>query len=179
MNDVDDISLVQKCIQGDIKAFEVLVDKYQNSIFNAALRICNDFDNAEDISQAAFVKAFEKLETFNPKYKFFSWIYRIVLNEALNFIHRSKKNLELSENMVAKEKTPDRIFEESELGSKIRHALMKIKPNYRVLIELRHFQNFSYCEIGTMLNIPEKTVKSRLFTARQILGKILIKTGIN
>ena len=179
MNEIDDVTLVKKCLQGDVKAFEILVDKYQKSIYNAALRICNDFDNAEDISQAAFVKAFEKLETYNPKYKFFSWIYRIVLNEALNFIHRSKKNLELNENIVAKEKTPDRILEESELSLKIRNALMKIEPNYRILIELRHFQNCTYTEIGYILNIPEKTVKSRLYTARQVLGKILLQAGIN
>jgi RNA polymerase sigma-70 factor (ECF subfamily) len=178
MNETDDITLVNKCIQGDVKAFEVLVDKYQKPIFNAALRICNDFDSAEDISQAAFVKAFEKLESYNQKYKFFSWIYRIVINEALNFLHQDKKLLELDENIISKQETPDQVFEQTELSEKIRQALMHIEPDYRILIELRHFQNCSYSEIGYIMNIPEKTVKSRLYTARQVLGKILIKTGI-
>ncbi len=175
---MDDVTLVQKCIQGNVKSFEVLVDKYQKPIFNAALRICNDFDNAEDISQAAFVKAFEKLESYNQKYKFFSWIYRIVINEALNFLHQDKKLLELDENIISKQETPDQVFEQTELSEKIRDALMHIESDYRILIELRHFQNFSYSEIGYIMSIPEKTVKSRLYTARQALGKILIKTGI-
>jgi RNA polymerase sigma-70 factor (ECF subfamily) len=175
----DDIALVKQCLDGDVKAFEFLVDKYQKPIFNAALRICNDIDSAEDISQAAFIKAYENLESFNPKYKFFSWIYRIVINEALNFLNKTKNLQELNENIISKQKTPDLEFEETELSEQVRNALMHIEPNYRVLIELRHFQNFSYSEIGNILEIPEKTVKSRLYMARQALGKILIKTGIN
>jgi len=178
MNDTDDASLVKKCLRGDLKAFELLVDKYQKSIFNAALRICNDFDSAEDISQAAFVKAYEKLESYDPKYKFFSWIYRIVLNEALNFMNRGKKFMNLEENIISKEKTPDQVFEENELNEQIGDALMQIEPDYRILIELKHFQNCSYGEIGYILDIPVKTVKSRLYTARQVLGKVLIKTGL-
>ncbi len=178
MNETDDITLVKKCIQGNVKAFEVLVDKYQKPIFNAALRICNDFDNAEDISQAAFVKAFEKLESYNPKYKFFSWIYRIVINEALNLLHQGKNLLELDENIISKQETSDQVYEQTELSEKIRDAIMHIEPDYRILIELRHFQNCSYSEIGYIMSIPEKTVKSRLYTARKALGKILIKTGI-
>jgi RNA polymerase sigma-70 factor (ECF subfamily) len=178
MNETDDAVLVKKCIQGDIKAFEVLVDKYQKPIFNAALRVCNDFDSAEDISQAAFVKAYEKLKSYNSKYRFFSWMYRIVINEALNFLNQGKNLLELDENIISKQKTPDQIMEQTEISEKIRDALMQIEPNYRFLIELRHFQNCSYSEIGYILNIPEKKVKSRLYMARQTLGKILIKTGI-
>jgi RNA polymerase sigma-70 factor (ECF subfamily) len=178
MNNNDDTGLVKKCLQGDVKSFEVLVDKYQKPIFNVALRMCNDFDSAEDISQAAFVKAYNNLKSFNPRYKFFSWIYRIVINESLNFINQRKNLQELDEDMISIEKTPDQKLEESELSGKIRDALMKIESNYRILIELRHFQNCSYTEIGHILDIPEKKVKSRLYTARQVLGKILIKIGI-
>ena len=178
MNDSDDAALVKNCLQGDIKAFESLVDKYQKPIFNAALRVCNDFDSAEDISQAAFVKAYEKLESYNPKYRFFSWLYRIVINEALNFLHQGKNLLELDENIISKQKTPDQVLEQTEISEKVRNALMQIEPNYRFMIELRHFQNCSYSEIGYIMNIPEKKVKSRLYMARQVLGKILIKAGI-
>jgi RNA polymerase sigma-70 factor (ECF subfamily) len=174
----DDAGLVKKCLQGDVKSFEVLVDKYQKPIFNVALRMCNDYDSAEDISQAAFVKAYNNLNSFNPKYKFFSWICRIVINEGLNFLKQKKKLLELDENIISTEITPDQVFEQMELSHKIRNALMEIEPNYRILIELRHFQNCSYSEMGDILNIPEKKVKSRLYTARQVLGKVLIKIGI-
>lgn len=178
MNERDDTVLVKRCLAGDIRAFEILVDKYQKPIFNAALRMCNDIDGAEDISQAAFVKAYEKLESYNPKFKFFSWIYRIVINEALNFLNKGKNLQELNENIISKNMTPDQELEQAEISEKVRNALMQIEPNYRVLIELRHFQHYSYSEIGRLLEIPEKTVKSRLYMARQSLGKILIKTGI-
>ena len=131
------------------------------------------------LSKGIEARIVAKLESFNPKYKFFSWIYRIVINEALNFIHQDKKNLDLDDNIISKEKTPDQVFEQTELSRNIRIALMRIEPNYRILIELRHFQNCSYDEIGFILEIPEKTVKSRLYTARQVLGKILIKVGIS
>ena len=178
MSERDDTVLVMRCLKGDIKAFEILVDKYQKPIFNAALRICNDYDGAEDIAQSAFVKAYEKLESYNPNFKFFSWLYRIVINEALNFLNKGKNLQELDENIRSGHKTPEQELEQTEISEKIRNALMLIEPNYRILIELRHFQNYSYSEIGNILEIPEKTVKSRLYMARQALGKILIKTGI-
>jgi RNA polymerase sigma-70 factor (ECF subfamily) len=179
MNNDDDAILVKNCLQGDVKAFEILVDKYQKPIFNAALRLCNDFDNAEDIAQAAFVKAYNKLDSFNPKYKFFSWIYRIVINEAINFIHRAKSLTELDENVKSEDKSPDQDYEQNERSGQIRLALMQVEPNYRILIELKHFQNCSYSEIATILDIPEKKVKSRLYSARQILGQVLLKIGVN
>jgi RNA polymerase sigma-70 factor (ECF subfamily) len=179
MNDVDDAGLVKKCLRGDVKSFEILVDKYQKSIFNAALRLCNDSDSAEDITQSTFVKAYNKLDSFNPKYKFFSWIYRIVLNEALNYLAQKKKLSDLDDNIISGEKTPDQVAEQNEINDKIREALTRIDSNYRILIELRHFQDFSYSEIGDILKIPEKKVKSRLYTARQVLGKVLLKIGIH
>jgi len=178
MNEVEDVYLVENCLQGDIQSFEILVNKYQKPIFNAALRLCNDFDNAQDIAQSAFVKAYDKLEKFNPKYKFFSWIYRIVINEAINFLHQNKKRQELDDNIILDDNSPEQEYEQSEINEKIRDALMQIEPNYRILIELKHFQNCSYSEIGYILDIPEKKVKSRLYTARQALGKVLLKIGI-
>ena len=88
MTDVDDVTLVRRCIDGDNVAFESLLDRYQGRIFNAVLRMVHDWDDARDLTQTVFVKAYENLRRYDPKYKFFSWIYRIAMNESLNFVAR-------------------------------------------------------------------------------------------
>jgi len=178
MIDTKDKILVQKCLDGNTESFGVLVEKYQETVFNVAYRICGEYDDAADITQSAFVKAYENLIKYNPKYKFFSWIYRIVLNESINFINQTKKLDELNENIVSQEKTPEQVYQQVEIEKKIQDALMMLEPDFRILIVLRHFQNCSYNEIAYILDISEKKVKSRMYTARQILGQKLIKMGL-
>ncbi|MFQ5650622.1 MAG: RNA polymerase sigma factor [bacterium] len=178
MTEVDDYLEVKKCLDGDSNAFENLIDKYQKAVFNAALRMVRDLDDAEDITQAVFLKAYEKLRTFNPKFKFYSWIYRIAINESLNFIEKHKNFEGLDAAMTSKEKTPEEHYEDIELSEKIQDALMGLNIHYRAVIILRHFEQLSYKEMSYVLDLPEKTVKSRLFTARQLLSEILMNKGI-
>lgn len=178
MTEPDDMILVRQCLQGNTKAFEAIVDKYQKTIFNVALRMTNDEQDAEDIAQSVFMKAFEKLETFNPHYKFFSWLYRMAVNESLNLINQRKCFQELDESFVSKEKTPEESYEQNEMTQNIEIALMHLAPEQRALIVLKHFQDLSYKEISYILDVPEKTVKSRLFTARHLLKDILLKKGL-
>jgi len=86
----NDTDLVQECLAGNTKAFEALIDKYQKKIFNIVYRMTGNDDDAEDITQSVFIKVYEKLSSFNPKYKFFSWLYRIALNESLNLMNQKK-----------------------------------------------------------------------------------------
>ena len=85
MVDDQDQALVRQCLDGHTRAFEALVDRYQKPLFNVALRMLDDAQDAEDITQTVFIKAFEKLATYDDRYKFFSWIYKMTVNEALNF----------------------------------------------------------------------------------------------
>jgi len=174
----DDSVLVSQCLRGDRKAFEVIVERYQKPVFNLALRIVNDYDDAQDVTQSAFVKAFENLKSYNPKYKFFSWLYRIALNESLNLVHQKKDLEELDEGLESKDKSPEEAYEDVALSEKIRDALMELRVDYRAVVVLKHFQNLSYKEVATILEVPEKTVKARLFTARQLLRGILTKKGL-
>lgn len=174
----DDTNLVQECLAGNTKAFEALIDKYQKTIFNIAYRMTDNYGDAEDITPAVFIKAYEKLNSFNPKYKFFSWLYWIALNEALNLMNQQKRLSELEADFITTEKTPEEIYEELELSERIQDALMEIDQEHRVLIVLKHFEGFSYEEIAYILDISEQKVKSRLFTARQMLKDVLIKRGI-
>lgn len=179
MMESDDRQIIKQCLSGNKNAFELLVEKYYKIIFNVAYRMTGNTDDAEDITQTVFIKAYEKLENYDPKHKFFSWLYRIVINETLNFLKVSKKSKDLDSKMITPDKNPEERFMETELGSQIQLALMKLTPSYRLLILLKHFQNCSYQEISESLNIPQNKVKSRLYAARQLLKDIIIEAEIS
>lgn len=178
MTERDDNDLVRDTLEGRTDAFGILVERYQKVIFNVAYRMSMDHDEAQDITQVAFVKAYENLGRFNPAHKFFSWLYRIAVNESLNRIQGRKRLAELSPAIQSAEDGPDRTYEKTELGEKVQDALMDLEPPHRVLIIMRHFRDCSYRDIGEALEIPEKKVKSRLFTARQLLRAALAARGV-
>jgi len=165
--------LVQACLHGDRESFDEIVDRYERPLFNAAYRITGSVDDAMDATQSAFVKAFEKLQTFDPKYRFFSWIYRIVVNQSLNMVNRRRDQSELDGNFPSADASPETAFQPSEAATQLEAGLRRLSPDHRTVIVLKHIEGFSYGEIGELLGIPEKTVKSRLFTARQRLRSIL------
>jgi RNA polymerase sigma-70 factor (ECF subfamily) len=100
------------------------------------------------------------------------------VNETLNYIKQRKPQEELSPNTVSTRKSPDEEYREAELGRKMENALMELDPKYRIVLVLRHFRDCSYKEMSHALQIPEKKVKSRLFTARQLLRPVLVQRGI-
>jgi len=177
MNDADDAHIVLRCLDGDRQAFESLVSKYQKPVFNLALRMVKDYKDAEDITQTAFVKAFENLQSFSIRRKFFSWLYRIAINESLNFLSHRKRLEALGEDRVSTDKSPEETVTEADQHDMVEHALMRLSPDYRSVVVLKHLQGLSYKEIGDILEIPEKTVKSRLFTARQQLKDLLTQAA--
>jgi len=178
MNEYSDNELVQQCLKGLTKAFEELVNRYQKSVFNTAYRMTRSTTDAEDITQLTFIKAYENLRTFNPKYKFFSWIYRIAVNETLNAIKIKDRFSSLDERANGKVKNPEDIFEENEMSEMIQDALVEMTVEHHAVIVLKHLQHFSYRDIAYILDIPEKKVKSRLYAARQQLKEILLRKGI-
>jgi RNA polymerase sigma-70 factor (ECF subfamily) len=175
MIESDDRFLVSECLKGSQKAFEQVVDKYQKPLFNVAYRLTGNRNDAEEVTQVAFIKAFEKLHTFNKESKFFSWIYRIAVNESLNFRNARKHHDPISDVDGSKYENPETLYQERETEEHIQYALGKIKEEYRAVIVLRHLQGLSYDDISKILDVPAKTVKSRLFSARQLLRDILIK----
>jgi len=178
MEEEQDIRLVRQCLNGYTGAFEQIVHKYQKLIFNLVYHMTHNFDDAEELTQAIFVKVFENLDHYNSSYKFYSWIYRIAVNESLNFIKRNKHSIEIQDKYESRERTPDKMLIESEISEEIGCALDRLEPNYRMVIILRHFLDYSYKDISDVLQLPEKKVKSRLYSARQILANILTERGI-
>lgn len=169
----DDRLVVQLVLDGDVDSFGLLVERYQRPLYNAALRMVGDPDEAKDIVQSAFVRAYDKLDSYKPQYKFFSWLYRIMMNRSLNVLAQRKPQEPLDTAIVSGAPSPEQEMEASDLRARVQEALLQIAPHYREVIVLRHFLELSYREMAEALDVPEKTVKSRLFTARRLLSTLL------
>ena len=173
-----DFALLDDCKRGDRKALDSLVRRYERPVYNAAFRMLGNPDEAADVTQTVFLKAFENLGRFNPKYKFFSWIYRIAVNESINQLKRRGRTEPLAETLVASTRSPEEWMESGRIGQEIQAVLMTIQEDQRAVIVLRHFSECSYRQIGEILQIPEKTVKSRLFSARRQMKRRLEEHGV-
>jgi RNA polymerase sigma-70 factor (ECF subfamily) len=178
MNEDSDGLLVQRCREGDRRAFETLVERYQKPVYNAALRMLRNPEDARDVAQTVFLKVFEHLADYDPKYRFYSWIYRIALNESINVIGRRNRHEPISGEEIDDQRGADDELASDQVGARVQDALMTLKPEYREVIVLKHFLDLSYEDVGQALGLPEKTVKSRLFTARQLLKDALQTSGI-
>ncbi|HEX6850757.1 MAG TPA: sigma-70 family RNA polymerase sigma factor [Candidatus Polarisedimenticolaceae bacterium] len=174
----NDAALVREVIEGHVDAFEILVRRHQRPVYSAVLRMVRDPEDARDLAQTAFLKAFEQIGTFDPRYRFFSWIYRIAIHEAINHLQRRKRPEPLVEDVVDDDKGPESRMEGRELERAVQAALAALTPEHRAVVILRHFLDGSYQEIAVALEIPEKTVKSRLFEARRALRLRLETMGI-
>jgi len=177
MSKTDDTKLIERCISGDRKAFETLLVEYEKPVFNAAYRMLNNRDDARDVTQTVFLKVFENFDQFDPSRRFFSWIYRITLNESLNWLGKANRLEPLMFDAADEGKGPEQEVESARISDNVQAALMNIKTDYRTVVVLKHFLGCSYMEISHILEIPEKKVKSRLYTARQQLKDAL--TGIS
>jgi RNA polymerase sigma-70 factor (ECF subfamily) len=173
-NGGEDGDLVKQAMAGDSEAFGQLVVRYQKVMYTVALRMVGNAEDARDITQDAFVKAYRQMAAFDPHYRFFSWLYRIQLNECFNAL-RSRRPLDsIDDETPAPSRTPYESALQAERREQIVAALQQLTPEYRAVAVLPHFAGQSYEEIAAALDIPEKTVKSRLYSARQRLGEMLL-----
>lgn len=179
MNKPDDTDLVRRTMKGERKAYEALLIRYEKPVYNAAYRMLNSTEDAKDVTQTVFLKAYENLGQFDPKYKFFSWIYRIAVNESSNCLNLRNRTEELAAEPMAETGGPDDATDSDQRDRRIQSALMLIKPEYRAVIILKHFLDFNYLEIGAILDIPEKKVKSRLYSGRRLLKDALQESRLH
>lgn len=173
-----DFELLEECKRGDQQALSSMVRRYERPLYNAAYRMLGSPDEAADVTQTTFLKAFENLHKFNPEFKFFSWIYRIAINESINQLNRRKRLEPWVDNQVSPSRGPDDMTDAGVLGLQVQGALHELSEDHRAVIVLRHFVECSYRQIGEILQLPEKTVKSRLFSARQQMKQRLISEGV-
>jgi len=171
--DADDLGDVRRCLGGDRDAFQPIVERHHRALFNVAYRILGDYDEASDATQDAFIKVYQALPRFDQSRKFFSWIYRILLNECLNAKRARHPSEPLGDDLVAPV-SPGADLETNERRHRVRAAILTLSPEYRAVIALRHFAFMSYDDIAVALDLPVKTVKSRLYSARQRLADLLL-----
>ncbi len=178
MDNNRDQELIDRCRKGDRVALGQLVNEYERPIYNAAYRVLGNSADAADVTQVVFLKVFERLEQYNPRFKFFSWIYRIAINEAINQRNRTRNEQFFEEEQFVSAENPENRLNSEQLSEVVQDGLMELQEDYRVVMVLRHFSEMSYQDISEVLHIPEKTVKSRLYSARQIMKGQLTAKGM-
>ena len=172
----DDRALLMRFRGGDATAFTELVVRYQRLIYNAALTILRRPEDASDVTQTVFLKIVERGDSYDPQYKLFSWLYRIAVNESLDLLRRGRRETALDDDLDiadADGRGPDALLSQAEMSARIRRSVMSMSVNDRVVLSLRHFSECSYEQMGEILDLDEKTVKSRLFEARRRLRGVL------
>ena len=174
MNAPSDRDLIQQARRGESEAFGELVTRYQTGVFNVCYRILHERGEAEDLAQESFIRAYDRINTFDIEREFGPWIRRVAANLCLNHLESQKITVELDDERDADSaQLPETVQEVKERSEQIRQALASLPANYRLVVELRHYQEMSYDEIAVQLNIPLSDVKSHLFRARKILAEKL------
>lgn len=173
--EMDDRDLITCAQQGDRQAFTELVCRHQDSMVSLTYRMCGDLRLAEDAAQEAFVRVWQNLNSYKPKYAFRSWLYRIATNAALDALRRERATEELASLSLADPGTaPERSVEENQRAVHVRRAIAQLSEPLRLVLILREYQELTYQEIADALDIPVGTVMSRLNTARVQLRQELL-----
>jgi RNA polymerase sigma-70 factor (ECF subfamily) len=168
---------IERCRQGDLDAFGTLIDRYERPVYNAILHMVGNAEDAREICQQVFMKAFEHLDAYDTNRRFFSWIYRSAINESINHLKSRRPSEPLSDHLEYPRPNPAETYEEAERLGLLEKIIQGLDENYRAVLILRHFVHLSYREMADVLKVPEKMVKSRLFTARQLLRQALEAKG--
>lgn len=182
-----DLELVGRAIAGDQKAYAELLSRYRDSIYFMLLKMVNNKSDAEDLTIEAFGKAFKNIRQYSPNYAFSTWLFKIASNNGIDFLRRKRGFIISIDGDDQKEDSkPMTVIDEgldpaeamikSQIADLVRTVVQKLKPRYRTLVEMRYFQELSYEEIATQLDLPLGTVKAQLFRSRELLYNILKNT---
>jgi len=187
---------IQRVLQGEVNAFEILVERYKNLVAHIVFRMVSQPTDREELCQEVFIKAFQKLASFRFESKFSTWIGRIAYNTCVNYLKKKKiplvqdelapapnlqygasdASLRITRSVHAQTPQPDELYERDELANLVQREIDHLPPVHRVIITLFHQQDMSIKDIATMMQLPEGTVKSHLFRARQRLKRRLLQT---
>lgn len=187
---LEEAEIVEKVRAGNVHAYEQLVIKYQDRVFNACWRICGNIEDARDLTQEAFMKALESIGGFRHESGFYTWIFRVAVNLALSHRRKAARQRTVSLDHTNADGTqaeilarrvgdrshvkPERNASDDELKSQLSAALVSLDDDHRAVIVLRDIEGMDYRAIGGILDLAPGTVKSRLFRARQALKEAMV-----
>lgn len=186
----EDLELVKLAVEfKDQQAFAKLMSRYKDSIFFMVLKMVHNRDDAEDITIESFGKAFNRLDKYDAKYAFSTWLFKIATNSCIDFIRKKRLETtsidqtfgnddgdEMTIDIKSDSLNPEEKYMRKQRSISVRGTLEKLDEKYKVLIEMRYYQELSYEEISQELNIPLGTVKAQLFRAKELLFKMLDKS---
>ena len=187
---LDDATLVRQCQNGNLEAMSCLIVKYQDRIYNAILKICQNHDDAAELTQDTFVKVLENINSFRGKSSFYTWLFRVAVNHTLNYCKRRFKlspvSLDAENDQIEESKgklaavlaapdglDPAVVAQQKELTQIVVNFIGQLAQEYRVVLVLRDIEQMTYAEIAEVLQIETGTVKSRLSRARVKLRELL------
>ena len=181
----DDVELVRRAKQGDSKAYDQLTILYKDVVYSIVYRMVRNRQEAEDLTQEAFLKAYNSIVSFNEEYAFSTWLFKIATNNCIDFFRKRKlktysmdetvryKDDEIQQEYADPEPDVEDDLVADERTQIIRKAISELPAKYRIVIELRHQKEHSYEQISEELDLPLGTVKARIFRAREMLNKLL------
>ncbi|MEW6155909.1 MAG: sigma-70 family RNA polymerase sigma factor [Verrucomicrobiota bacterium] len=182
----EELALVKRAQEGDLAAYDELVRRYQERIYGTIYHMTSNHEDANDLAQEAFIKAYRALKSFKGDSSFFTWVYRIAVNKTINFLKQRKNRVHMSLNdldfnaehdpdliALISEKNPRRELNLTELQEKLNEALLKLSDIHRLVVTLHDVQGLSHEEISKIMDCNTGTVRSRLFYARQQLQAYL------
>ncbi len=184
-NDRTEQRIIQKAKEGDRTAFAELVDLYKDRVYHISYRMLGNRQEAEDVAQETFIRVYNNLESYNPQYKFSTWIYRIATNLSIDFIRKRKQSLSLDADISGAEGLDwhDRLADSGlgpeeevladEFQNEVQGAIMGLNPKYRSVMVLRYIQDLSLQEISETVQLPVSTIKTRIHRGREALRKKL------
>jgi len=187
---LDDAQLVRRCQRGESEAMSCLIVKYQDRVYNTIYKICQNRDDAAELTQDTFVKVLENINTFRKESSFYTWLFRVAVNLTLNYCKRRFKlspvSLDADNERLEKDKgklaamladpnglDPAAIAQQKELSRLIVNTIGQLGQDFRAVLVLRDIEQMSYAEIADVLQIETGTVKSRLSRARTQLRELL------
>lgn len=183
---IDEKKLIAQIIAGDSDAFAELVSAYEDKVYNLCLRMCSDREEAKDLAQEAFFKAWRGLAFYKQEAAFSTWLYRLTTNVCIDHLRQKKRHAASSLTAVEEEEqidvpdpspTPEEMVFDRRRKEIVASAMSQLEEEFRTVLTLRVVQELSYDEIGEILDLKVGTVKSRLARAREKLRKILLKNG--
>lgn len=185
VNALRDHELVRQAVGGDQRAYASLMEFYKSSLYQLMLKRVGDATVAEDLTLEALGKAFRSLNSYSPDFAFSTWLFRIATNHCTDFLRKQKKDPCVRETIspqlnqpeaVDSNPDPEEQFIREQRSRLMRETVARLKPHYRKLIQMRYFDELSYEEIATQLNLPLGSIKAQLFRSKELLFLILKNT---